>query len=242
MPNDTITPTADARFSIERHNEAVLLAKDDPVRLSEEHLSHLAALDQGFALRARAARTKALEDLQDRRAAQQAQTAAAPVVTEADVDRIIDEGQRAFLKAVDDPERFDDVSRWLWQTKGVPGGLRLKTIALWLTRFVGGMNEKNRERNRRIEELERATRTLRADVENALAELRTVRTRQDEIGLNAATAYRKIYDPTTQYHQGEFVTFNGAMWHANMPSKGIPPPGPEWTMCVQRGKPGKGAR
>ena len=56
-------------------------------------------------------------------------------------------------------------------------------------------------------------------------------------GLDQRMRYRSIWDPTTEYQTGNFVTFNGGMWHAQVDSKGMKPgESGSWKLAVMRGK------
>jgi hypothetical protein len=54
-----------------------------------------------------------------------------------------------------------------------------------------------------------------------------------------AQIYRDVYQQTRQYHEGDTVTYAGAMWHSNRDNVGeLPKSSDAWTLCVKRGRDG----
>jgi hypothetical protein len=52
--------------------------------------------------------------------------------------------------------------------------------------------------------------------------------------------YRGVWTEGTEYKQGNFCTFDGSLFHCNLPTKNRPGKDPvSWSLCVKRGTDGK---
>lgn len=79
----------------------------------------------------------------------------------------------------------------------------------------------------------REIKKLRADLELRLKALEE----------SDAIPYQGTYENDRQYQRGQFVTFNGSLWHANKTTKQSPGSGSsDWQLAVKRGRDGKDAK
>lgn len=77
-------------------------------------------------------------------------------------------------------------------------------------------------------------RTLRRELEKRVAALESKAS-----GLK----YVGVWDESSPYQEGNFVSWGGSVWHANVGSKGVRPgDGNVWQLAVKRGRDGKDSR
>ena len=85
---------------------------------------------------------------------------------------------------------------------------------------------------------------LNAEI-SAVAEFQMNRRREIEARLDAleqrpGLKYRGVYSPTEKYVVGDFVSFRGSLWHANLVTTGVQPgDGQIWRLAVKHGRDAK---
>jgi hypothetical protein len=80
--------------------------------------------------------------------------------------------------------------------------------------------------------------------EKSAARIKALEQKYEELEKQkSAISYEGVFDAAKSYATGQFVTFHGSLWHANVPSCGRHPGerGSEgyWTLAVKRGRDGK---
>lgn len=118
-------------------------------------------------------------------------------------------------------------------------GALVKAILL-LREFCSDMNERNKERNTRLDALEKAL-----GAGNSSEEVRLLKARVATLEGRPTMRYRGVWLETEKYSIGDFVTLGGSVWHCNLmaPVSGARPGiDHRWTLAVKSGRDGKAAR
>jgi hypothetical protein len=106
--------------------------------------------------------------------------------------------------------------------------------------FMQKSNEKNRERNARIEALETRVTALEGGVgphERGVDVEARIRALEERPVMH----YKGVWVEGTTYAPGSVVTNGGSMWYANTSTRSEPGQGHsrDWTLCVKRGREGR---
>jgi len=107
----------------------------------------------------------------------------------------------------------------------------LKDAILALSTFTDQMNERNKERNAKIDALEKKVAELEESTERRIAHVES-----------EAVSYKGVWDEHMQYNRGEFVTCGGSMWHCNASTRSRPGTDGTFTLAVKKGRDAKDAQ
>jgi hypothetical protein len=56
----------------------------------------------------------------------------------------------------------------------------------------------------------------------------------------SAVSYQGVHEAQREYSQGNFVSYNGSIWHANRTTRQVPGDGgTDWTLACKRGRDAK---
>jgi hypothetical protein len=80
---------------------------------------------------------------------------------------------------------------------------------------------------------EQTVEPLHAQIKSLQAELMEIK--QRGLGVH----YRGVWQHGSDYDLGDFVTYGGAMWHADKPTKNKPGSSDDWTLAVRKGIDGR---
>lgn len=154
---------------------------------------------------------------------------AANIYTARDVETF-----RAWVEDSDDP--FSDKAIAALMDRGHEMMPAPMAIVGALCRFAHTMNQRNKERNLKIDALETRCERLEGEIATGAERVKAV---EDRPGVN----YEGIWDVSTRYGRGVFVTSGGSLWHAEQPSvarrPGIDPS--VWKLAVKKGADGRNA-
>jgi multidrug efflux pump subunit AcrA (membrane-fusion protein) len=81
---------------------------------------------------------------------------------------------------------------------------------------------------------------LRDEIKSLKAEIQTLKAElEDTKSRSGSTRYRGVWRSDSKYDLGDFVTYGGAMWHADALTKAKPGSGEGWTLAVRKGIDGR---
>jgi hypothetical protein len=76
-------------------------------------------------------------------------------------------------------------------------------------------------------------------IEPLRAQVKTLQTELTALKAERGTRYRGVWQNGSEYDLGDFVTYGGAMWHADKPTKNKPGSSDDWTLAVRKGIDGR---
>jgi hypothetical protein len=148
---------------------------------------------------------------------------------------------RQWLKALDAPTDEPiqlDIDEFL-NGKIAPLSATPLILTTMLWGFTQGMNQKNTQRNERLDTLERERAELQSELALAVERIRQLEERP------AGLAYRGVWRAGERYLKGDVTTRGGSMWVCLVQStRDMPGDGTgckDWQLCCKRGSDGKDA-
>jgi hypothetical protein len=147
---------------------------------------------------------------------------------------------RLMRKEFQDRHEAESLDDWAERNKWypVPVFIFQELVMKTVLPFLHATNERNKERNVKIETLERRC----AELESQLA-LGDARVKALE-GRPAGISYEGVWSEGKAYRPGMFVTHSGSVWHSEQPSVSCRPGSDPmfWRLAVKRGQDGKDLR
>lgn len=130
--------------------------------------------------------------------------------------------------------------QWVQRNKWVPVPFDVfdQVVFKYMFDFLKQSNEKNKERNAKIEALERRCAELESQLAIGDARMKALESRP------AGLSYEGVWDATKVYARGMFATYGGSVWHAEQRSVSCRPGSDPrfWRLAIKKGQDGKDLR